>query len=537
MVQRILNIVGWLGTALVVGAVAIRVFQPEWDRYAMYMAWTGLVLVLLYPIAQWREIASHMSRRQSKYATVALTSTLVVLGILIAVNYLSNRRNARWDLTEGSINSLSEQSLRVLEDLEAPLSLVVVDRGANLDQHRDRMSMYGGASNRVSVQYVDVERDPLQAKQYGIEVVPTVVADYMGRRERVTTLEERELTSAIIRAVTGAERKLYFVQGHGERDPQAAGGDGYQGISTLLSGDNVMVETLLLSQTKNVPEDATVVAIVGPGTDFGEEEVAQLREYLTRGGKMLVALDPALGERPSQLPNLVGFLDEWGVEVGNDVVLDLSGRATSPSVVVAAPPYPTHPITDSFNVQTVFPLARSVTAAAEPAEGRTVQPIVQTVEDAWAETDIQGLQSAGAEPEMDEGSGDKAGPVSIGVAVTAPVAEPADQAAEDKDASDADPADDPDAEPPQTRLVVFGDADFGSNAVLFTFGNADLFLNSVSWLTAQESLIAIRPRERGASQFSITPTQIDAIWWASLVVVPALVAGVGILTWSRRRRS
>jgi ABC-type uncharacterized transport system involved in gliding motility auxiliary subunit len=527
MVQRILNIVGWLGTALVVTAVAIRVFQPEWDRYAMYMAWTGLVLVLLYPIAQWREIASHMSRRQSKYATVALTSTLVMLGILIAVNYLSNRRNARWDLTANSINSLSEQSLRVLRDLEEPLTLVVIDRSTSLDSHRDRMSMYGGASNRVTVQYVDADRDPLQAKQYGIEVVPTVVADYMGRRERVTTLEEREITSAIIRAVTGAERKLYFVQGHGERDPQASGVDGYQGISTMLSGDNVTVETLLLTQTKDVPEDATIVAIVGPTTDFGEGEIAQLREYLERGGKMLVALDPALGERPPQLPNLIGLLNEWGVEVGNDVVLDLSGRANSPSVVVAAPPYPTHPITDSFNVLTAFPLARSVSPAADLPEGRTVRPIVETVEAAWAETDLQGLQSPTAEPRMDEGSGDKAGPVSIAVAVSAPVATP----------PESDDGDDPDAEPPQTRLVVFGDSDFASNAVAGTFGNVDLFLNSVSWLTAQESLIAIRPRERGASQISVTATQMNAIWWASLVVVPALVAVAGIVTWSRRRRS
>ena len=86
MVQRILNVIGWIGTALVVAAVGIRLFRPEWDRYAMYLAWAGLVCVLLYPIAQWRQIAKSLNRRQSKYATVAATSVIIVLGILVAVN-------------------------------------------------------------------------------------------------------------------------------------------------------------------------------------------------------------------------------------------------------------------------------------------------------------------------------------------------------------------------------------------------------------------------------------------------------------------
>ena len=42
MVKNILNIIGWLGTALVVAAVAVRFLRPEWDQYAIYAAWAGL---------------------------------------------------------------------------------------------------------------------------------------------------------------------------------------------------------------------------------------------------------------------------------------------------------------------------------------------------------------------------------------------------------------------------------------------------------------------------------------------------------------
>jgi ABC-type uncharacterized transport system involved in gliding motility auxiliary subunit len=464
---------------------------------------------------------------------MALTSVLVTIGILIAVNYLSNRRNARWDLTEGSIHSLSEQSQRVLSELDAPLRLVVIDRGVALEQYRDRMSMYDNASTQVSVEYLDYERDPIRAKQLGIEVAPTIVAEYMDRRETVTTVEEREITSAIIRAVTGAERKMYFVQGHGERDPDSQDGSGYAGVTQLLGGDNVVVDTLVLAQQKEIPADATVVAIVGPTADFLDEEVEQLREYVDRGGKLLLTLDPAIGERPQALPKLTAFAREWGLVIGDDVILDVSGRSASASIAVAAPPYPSHPITEGYSIQTVFPLARSVSAASPAPEGRTVQPFVETAAAAWAETDLASLQSGTDEPELDTAAGDLAGPVGLGVAVTMPVATPADTGTGDA----GDDAGEDDAEPPQTRIAVLGDSDFASNDFVFAVGNANLFLNTISWLTADENLIAIRPRERGDSRLTITQTQMNAVWWLSIAVVPALVVGAGLVSWSRRRRS
>lgn len=531
MLQRILNIIGWFGTALVVAAVAIRVARPEWDRYAMYMAWVGLVCVLLYPIGQWREIARHMSRRQSKYATMAITSVLVMLGILIAVNYLSNRRSARWDLTEGSIHSLSEQSERVLEDLDAPLRLVLVGRALELEQYRDRMSMYDNASTQVTVEYLDVERDPIRVKQLGVEVAPTIVAEYMGRSEKVTAVEEREITSAIVRVVTGAERKMYFVQGHGERDPKAQDGPAYGGVGEFLRFDNVTVEPLVLAQHKTVPEDASVVAIIGPTADFLDEELAQIRDYLTRGGKLLLAIDPAIGERAQDLPGLRELASEWGVQIGQDVVLDLSGQANSATFAVAAPPYPAHPITENYTVQTVFPLARSVSAASPAPDGVTVQRFVETSPDSWAETDLAALQSAAGEPELEPASGDLEGPVGIAVAVSKPLAE-----TQPDDVEDAGDGEDEEDER-QTRIVVFGDADFASNDFGGLVGNANLFLNTVSWLTADENLIAIRPRERGNSNLTITQTQLNAVFWFSVAVVPALVVVAGIVSWSRRRRS
>jgi len=132
--QRILNVLGWLGTAIVFGAVAVRFTQPQWDQYAVYAAWAGLALVVLYTAGQWREITAYFQRRNARYAAIASVSVLVVLGLLIAVNYLSNRRNKRWDLTSNKQYSLSDQSVKLLKGLDAPVKLRVFDKETDFDR-------------------------------------------------------------------------------------------------------------------------------------------------------------------------------------------------------------------------------------------------------------------------------------------------------------------------------------------------------------------------------------------------------------------
>src|SRR5687767_4792638 len=98
--KRVLNILSYVGIALVFSALAIRLLKPEWDRYAVYASYSGLALVVLYTIGQWREIVAYFRRRNARYGALASISVLAGLGILIAVNYLSARENKRWDVTE-----------------------------------------------------------------------------------------------------------------------------------------------------------------------------------------------------------------------------------------------------------------------------------------------------------------------------------------------------------------------------------------------------------------------------------------------------
>src|SRR5262245_12244970 len=114
MVNRILGIIGWVGAALVFLGAAIRFTYPAKEQYVPYLVYSGLVLVIAYMAGQWREIAESFGRRQTRYGTLASVSVLVVLGILIAVNYIGARQKKRWDLTANQSFSLSDQTRSVL---------------------------------------------------------------------------------------------------------------------------------------------------------------------------------------------------------------------------------------------------------------------------------------------------------------------------------------------------------------------------------------------------------------------------------------
>jgi ABC-type uncharacterized transport system involved in gliding motility auxiliary subunit len=525
MVNRILSLIGWIGTALVFAAVAIRFGLPAKDQYAYYLAWAGLVCVLAYTLGQWREIAKVFAGRQARYGTLAATSVLVVLGILVAINYIGSRQNKRWDLTVNKQFSLSDQSRNVTAKLDAPLQILVFAQEPEFPRYRDKLKEYEYASKRASVDYIDPDKKPTIAKQNQVQQYGTIVFNYKGRTERVTSDSEQDITNGIIKVVTGQQKKVYFTQGHGEKDPTSSERDGYSDISTALKGENYTVDKIVLAQTGSVPDDASVVVVAGPRIDFFPNEIEALKKYLAKAGKLLLELDPPDKPTSPPLTNLVALAHDWGIDVGDNVVVDVSGMGrligTDASVPVAAN-YPSHPITERFKFLTAYPLARSATPVTGGVNGHIAQTFVETSPQSWAESDVKALLTSG-QVSLDETKGDKKGPVSIAAAVSSPSTEP------------AKPGEAADAPKPETRVVVVGDSDFVANAGLGVQGNRDLFLNTIGWLSQQENLISIRPKSPNDSRITLTATQQNNITLLSLLIIPAFIFGSGVYTWWRRR--
>ena len=478
---------------------------------------------MLYTLGQWREIIAYFRHRQARYGAIATVGVLVALAITVAVNYLGARQNKRWDLTASRQNSLAEQTVKVLQSLDAPVKFTVFAQQTDFERFRTRLDAYAYSSPRVNVEYIDPDMKPVEARAAGIEAYGTVVVTYKEKTERVTTDTEQDLTNALIKAMSTMERKVYYLQGHGEREPNKTERDGYSAVSGSLRRDNYMVERLVLAQMKEVPDDATVVLIAGPTSDILPAEADALRRYLARAGKLMVMLDPPIGANAAPLPNLEAILKEWGVTPGNNVVVDISGATNDPSIAVAAT-YPLHAITERFSTLTIYPLARGI----EPIEGGTNGRVAQDcgnharqlgrVEPGVAQRRFRRLDGRSQRRQAGPGRA-RRGRISTRGRGTRRLGHPCHRRRAEA----------------RNAVVVFGDSDFPSNAYGGVPGNVNLFANTINWLAQQENLIAIRPTEAADRRVSMTPRQQTMALITSIFVLPGLVFAAGIFTWWRRR--
>ena len=227
------------------------------------------------------------------------------------------------------------------------------------------------------------------------------------------------------------------------------------------------------------------------------------------------------GDAP--LPNLTALLHDWAIDLGHTIVdnqrlgqLIRHGRVRGRSL----PAYPcARHYRETSALLTAFPLAQSITPVSGGVNGRTAQTL-HSESTASADAGTRWIQERrGAAPCRSRAA----------LSVTAPSAPATPQESKPEAApKDAPPK-------PETRVAVIGDSDFASNALLGVEGNRDMFLNTMNWLSQQESLISIRPKDPEDRRLTLTASEQVAVRWLALLVVPALIWGAGIYNWSRRR--
>jgi len=206
-VKRIIGLLGWVGVLLVLASVVIKFTKPEWPFQMLALA--GLVIVLIYAGAHWREFSGTFSGRNAQYGSIAAGSVLAVLAILVLVNYLANRRNYRWDLTTSKTFTMSDQTKNLLTTLKGPLTIrVFYSKQSDSEQtHRDRLENYEYLSKQVSVEYIDANAKPTEAEKEEITAVPTLIFRYGGRTQRSTSDDESAVANALKKLIEGKAKK------------------------------------------------------------------------------------------------------------------------------------------------------------------------------------------------------------------------------------------------------------------------------------------------------------------------------------------
>lgn len=488
------------GAALVLAGGLAYLLEPESPALPLANLGAGVALVALAGV-----LNPELFRQYGRWLN-AFWGSLMVVGIAAMLNFLGTRYHERFDLTAGKLHSLSDLTIETLKGLPAEVRALAFMEPGQTEALEGLLKEYAAQTGQFSYEFVDADRDPDRAREYGVRSYNTLVLESGERQQQLTELTEKELTSALLKLVRNRRDKVYLSVGHGEGGT-AQGEQGYSLLKQRLEEFNYEVEdSLFLAREGRVPSDCKLLVVLSPKTAFLANEAEALSQYLKGGGAALVLLDPPYRT------GLEAVLGNWGVEVGNDFVIDTSGLGslfgldyTSPVAVE----YGQHPVTRKHQgLMTFYELSRSLRLAQRP--GLNGVELVKTSEQGWAETDLGVLQAGGTRTvKLDEGV-DRAGPLALALAV--------------------------DAGQGGGRLVVFGDADFASNRFFDLQGNGDLALNAISWLAEDESLISIRPREPGYSPIALTEGQSDFVFWLTVVLYPLAVAVAGVLVVSRKGR-
>ena len=515
----------WGVVILLLGAAAVTLFIPWLIRFRVALLIAAAVLFVVTVALSWREGASILGRRGTRYGASAALLIVIALWVAVLANAVSLRYNARWDLTENKRHSLSPQTVKLLKALKSPVEVIGFFRSDTPGKRtaEDLLKQYAQASDgKFTYRVEDPDRSPGLARRYGVETYGTLVMQSGEKSEKVLDAEEERLTNALVKVTRPGNPIVYFVKGHGERDISSSERTGMSQAKEQLEKANYTVKDLELARTGKVPPDAAVVIVPGPRTDLLPPELTAIDDYLAQGGHVLLMADPL------QADGLAKYVAKYGVTLGQDLVVEPSpiGRllGVGPEVPLVMQ-YEQHPITkDMAKVMTGFPLTRSVSPAKTPPKGMTVTPLAKTSADSWGETNLDGLRRGQPASRDDK---DTPGPVPVLLAVTiepTPAPKVAGQAEAD------------DSKKPKGRLVVLGTSTFASNQALGFQGNRDLFLNIVAWLAGQEDEIAVRPKDPRQNPIFATEAQKNAILWLSIVVLPGAVMVCGIALVVRRRR-
>jgi ABC-type uncharacterized transport system involved in gliding motility auxiliary subunit len=473
--------------------------------------------------------ANVFKSRQAKYGAYAGAYVLVIVAVLGAVNFLANRYSKAYDSTSNKQFSLSDQSIKIAQNLKNDVKITYFDDTSRFPQARDLLDRYSSLSPRLKVEMIDPVKKPQVAKAAGFRRDANIVVTSGDRKEEAKSLTEEEVTGALIRSQKSGERNVCFVNAAGEKSIDEEGANGFSLMKQLLQRDNYKTKTVNLraggaDASKSVaigqapavgaievPKDCLALVSGGPTLDYPQPVVDAFKKYVEGGGHALFMLDTPLKlGRESAAPEnaaLIALLSGWGVTANKDLVLDLSGIGNmfgaGPEIPIILQ-YEQQPIVRPLQrVPTAFPLTRSLDVKS-PAKG-TAEKLLGTTEDSIS------VDKVAANGQIDPKQGKK-GPFTLAAAGTT-------------------------GGSPSGRFVVTGTSGWADNRALGSrsLGNRDLFMNMINWLTADEDLISIRPKSPEDRPLTLTTQKLGTLFWLSVIIFPLGIVGMGLATWYKRR--
>lgn len=450
--------------------------------------------------------------RQTKYFAYAATYILIVIAAVVVANILADRYHKSYDSTANKRYSLSDQTAKIVKGLKQDAVITYFNRSTRFREGKDLLDQYANLSSKVQVKYVDPDKDPELAREYGIRDFGTAVVQIGPKRENAKSLTEEGVTGAFIRDLKSNTRTVCFASGSGEHQLDDSNREGLSDFKDLLAKDSYESKSVDLLSKAEVPADCTTLVVAGPTKTYEQPEVDAIKKYVEDGGRAFFMLDPPLKLGHEEIADndaLMSLLNSWGVTVNKDLILDLNPlgqiAGLGPQVALVTT-YASQPIVDQMRgTATGFPLARSL--EIKNTDKTSVQKLFDSSSTSLATNNLSSPSVNVNDPK------NKKGPLTLAAAGTYNTGK----------------------ESSQGRFVVIGSSTWAANRFINFNGNDDLASNAVNWLASDEDLISIRPKPPEDRRITMTTRQLAWVKVTSQFALPLVAIIIGVGVWWKRR--
>lgn len=278
-----------------------------------------------------------------KHGGIATAFTAGFIAIVILLNVVVSILTTRFpsmniDMTKSGTNTLSEQSIKVAQAVKYDTNLYLIGTeqqikgDSNYSQVASLAAKFAEKNSKIKVSFVDIEKDPTFATKNSISETLSAGEVVVKSQKRNRVLTQNDLFTSQQDSTTG--ETVYYSQVdsalasavnqvNSDTLPVAAFETGHSalldttGFKTLLSNNNFETKDFN-SLTAEVPENAQLLVIPAPSSDYTDAELKKLDAFLSNtkvagSRSLVVTFDPS----QKDMPKLANFLKEWGLAVKN----------------------------------------------------------------------------------------------------------------------------------------------------------------------------------------------------------------------------
>ena len=432
-------------------------------------------------------------KRSVKFELNSIVSQIIVVAIVVVSVMISYQYSKRWDLTKNKVNTLSEQSINLVKNLQKPVNVYLfTEQLSKKSSIENLLSMYQKNSKNFKYTIYDPTKSPQKAQEFGVTSDPSLYIEAEGgKRERISELTEENITNAIARSLSVNEKIIYVLSGHGEAtidDTKASETTSLVLLKQALEKEVYKVLPLLLKETGKIPEDASAIVIAGPTSKYFPKEIEIIENYLKNGGRALILTG---NEFPNENKK---FFDKYGFEFEDGYVYDKSSRmmGVDPSIAVILAVTPSEITTGFQNLKDMYimPLS-SAFRFKKQIDGIDVIPVINTTGQCVL------VDSKNKKSEEENA-------YTVGLTIEHHI-------------KDSDKVE---------KLVVLGSSLMAGRTIISNGQNLSLMLNSMAWLTGEKNLISIRPKDEVFEPLNLTQSESAQFMFKTIIMFPVLIMGL-----------